>query len=250
MRRAAAVLTVLALTAPVASRAQQAGAEQTAVRAITVIGTGTIRRTPDVAVVSLAVETMAANARAAAQDNATRMDSVIRALRQAGTPAERIRTTSYSLNPEYQYTQATPTKPGEQRLVGYRASNTVEVRVDSIPRVGLVLDAAVAAGANRALGISYQLRDPDAARREALRAAVANARADAQALAEAAGQRLGTLLELSTSGFVRPPTPMFEARKVMDMAAQAPTPVEPGELEVTATVTAVYRIAGPGGESR
>ncbi len=250
MRRAAAVLTALALTAPAMARAQQTGSVQSAFGGITVIGTGTVRRTPDVAVVSLAVETMAANARAAAQDNATRMDAVIRALRQAGIPAEKIRTTSYNLNPEYQYTQATPTKPGEQRLVGYRASNTVEVRVDSIPRVGLVLDAAVAAGANRALGISYQLRDPDAARREALRAAVANAHADAQALAEAAGQKLGPLLGLSTSGFVQPPMPMFGARKVMDMAAQAPTPVEPGELEISATVTAVYWIAGPAGESR
>lgn len=248
MRAAAAVVAGLALSglaagAPMA--AQQPAVPSPIPGTITVTGTGTIRRAPDQAVVSLAVETMSPTARASAQQNAQRMDAVIRAIRQAGVPADHIRTTSYNLNPEYQYTQPTPNRPGEQKLVGYRATNMVEVRVDSIPRVGAVVDAAVEAGANRANGISYQLRDPDAARREALRAAVQNARADAQTLAEAAGQQLGQMLQLTNAGFVQPPIPMFEARKVMDaQAPPPPTPVEPGQLEITATVTAVYLIAG------
>lgn len=254
MIRAFTVAAIVVLGATSAARAQQPGVLQPTgelVRSVTVNATGTVRRAPDQAVISLAVETMAKNARDAAQQNADRMERVIRAIRQSGIPGERIRTTSYSLSPEYQYTQPTPDRPGEQKLLGYRASNQVEVRVDSIPRVGVVLDAAIGAGANRAMGISYQLRDPDSARREALRAAVANARLDAEAIATAAGQQLGPVIQMNVGGFVQPPpVPMFEARKAMDMAAQAPTPVEAGQMEITASVTAVYRLLAGGSGSR
>lgn len=252
--RSATAAVMFVLCGTVSARAQQPGgpaAPAELVRSVTVSASGTVRRAPDQAVVSLAVETMEKSARDAAQQNAKRMEAVIRAIRQTGIPAERIRTTSYNLNPEYQYVQPTPDRPGEQKLLGYRASNQVEVRVDSMPRVGAVLDAAIAAGANRALGIGYQLRDPDAARREALRMAVANARLDAEAVAVAAGQQLGPVIQMNVGGFIQPPVPMFEARKVMDMAAApAPTPVEPGQMEITASITAVYRLLSGGSGSR
>ncbi len=248
MTRAAAVLAALTLACPAAARAQQvAPPTGEVVRTISLSATGTVRRPPDQAVVSLAVETRAPNARQAAQQNATRMDAVVRALRDAGIPAAQIHTESYNLSPEYQYVQPTPGKPGEQRLVGYVASNSVRVQVDSIARVGPTIDAAIAAGANRATGISFQLRDPDAARRDALKLAMETARQDAQALAQAAGQTLGPLLQITTG--VEQPRPLFAMRA--DRAAPAaapapPTPVEPGQLEITATVTVVYRLTGPG----
>ncbi len=247
MRRAA-VAAVLALVASTAARAQQpaVGGAPELVRTITLSATGTVERTPDQAVVSLAVETMAPTAQKAAQQNAQLMDRVVRALREAGIPGDHIRTQYYNLNPEYQYTQPAPGRPGEQKLVGYRASNMVEATVDSIPRVGAIIDAAIGAGANRAQGIRFQLKDPEGARREALRVAVANARRDAEALAEASGQQLGELLQLSSSMQVTPPpVPMFAARAQVEAVAPAPTPVEPGQMEITATVSAVYRLGGP-----
>jgi len=246
MIRAAAV-AVLAAMLPVSMRAQQLPGTPPSelVRTISLSATGTVQRTPDQAVIDLAVETMAPTAQRAAQANAQLMDRVVRALREAGIQGDHIRTQSYNLNPEYQYTQPAPGRPGEQKLVGYRASNMVEATVDSIPRVGATIDAAIAAGANRAQGIRFQLKDPDAARRDALRLAVANARRDAETLAQASGQQLGELLQLGSNAQVTPPpVPMFAAARI---AAEnvAPTPVEPGQLEVTATVSAVYRLAGP-----
>lgn len=243
MTRAAAVAMALALLGPMSARAQQpGGAPAEPPRTITVSGTGTLHRTPDQAVVSLAVENQAPTARQAAQQNAEQMDRVVSALRQAGIAAARIRTQGYNLMPEYQYIQPSgPGQPGEQKLIGYRASNMVEVTVDAIPRVGAVIDAAIAAGANRAQGISFQLADPEGARREALRLAVANARLNAEALAQAAGQRLGSVLRLSMNvGVMQPPRPMLRAMSAD--ASVAPTPVEPGEMDVTADVTAVYRL--------
>ncbi len=245
MTRAAAVLLTLTLAAPAAARAQQVlPTSPEPAHTIALTAVGTVQRAPEQAIISLAVETQAATARAAAQQNAQEMGAVVRALRQAGIPAERIRTQGYNLFPDYRYVQPTPGQPGEQKLVGYRASNTVRVQVDSIARVGATLDAAVAAGANRAMGISYQLRDPDAARRDALRLAVENARRDAEALAQAAGLPLGPLLQLSTA--TEGPRPFYAeaAARSMAGAAPAPTPVEPGQMDVTATVSAVFRL-GP-----
>ena len=241
MRAAAAVWLVLAF-APAAA-AQQVATVPTE-PTVSVSGNGMVRKTPDQAVVSLAVENVAANARTAAQQNAQHMDAVIRAIKQAGIPAERIRTSGYNLSPEYQYTQPTPNRPGEQKLIGYRAMNMVQVIVDSIPRVGPVIDAGIAAGANRAMGVNFQLRDPEAARREALRLAVGNARQDAETLAQASGHQLGSLMQLNTTGAVMPPpVPMMMGAKRMQ-AEDVTTPVEPGEMEVTATVLAMYHLVG------
>ncbi len=245
MMRAAAV-AMLAAMLPASVRAQQpAGTPPSElVRTISLSATGTVQREPDQAVIDLAVENLAPTAQRAAQQNAQVMDRVVRALRAAGIPGDHIRTQSYNLNPEYQYTQPGPGRPGEQKLVGYRASNMVEATVDSIPRVGTTIDAAITAGANRAQGIRFQLKDPDAARRDALRLAVANARKDAEALAQASGQQLGELLQLGSNAQVTPPpVPMFAARAMAQDVAT--TPVEPGQLEVTATVNVVYRLAGP-----
>jgi uncharacterized protein YggE len=248
MNRGIVGLAAMALLAPLSAGAQQPatpGGMASAHRTVSVSGTATVRKAPDQAVISLAVETNAPTAQDAAQRNAQRMAAVVRAVRSAGIPAERIRTTGYNLNPEYRYTNPAPGQTGEQKLVGYRATNTLEVLVDSIPRVGPVLDAAVAAGANRANGISYQLREPEAARREALRLAVANARQDAEALAAAAGVPLGELLELSSTGMVRTPGPVFARADMALAGAATPTPVEPGQLEITAAVSAVYRLGLP-----
>ena len=243
MRTAAAVWLVLAL-APAAAAQQPVAVSLEPT--VSVSANGTVRKTPDQALVSLAVENVAGNARSAAQQNAQRMDAVIRAIKQTGIPAEHIRTSGYNLMPEYQYTQPTPTRPGEQKLTGYRASNTVQVTVDSIPQVGALIDAAIAAGANRAMGVNFQLRDPDAARREALRLAVASARQDAETLAQASGKQLGSLMQLSTTGGVMPPPMPMMMRAVAMQAEAATTPVEPGEMEITATVLAVYHLMGGG----
>ena len=128
MTRAAVVLTALALGTPALARAQEVvPANAELVRTVSLSATGTVRRAPDQAIVTLAVETRAATARQAAQQNAQRMTAVIQAIRQVGIPGDRIHTESYNLSPEYQYVQPAPGKPGEQRLIGYTASNSVRV---------------------------------------------------------------------------------------------------------------------------
>lgn len=219
-------------------------------RTVVVSAYASVEREPERAVVMLAVESTGPTARQAAQTNATKMDAVVAALRRLGITGRNVRTSSYELHPEY----ARPTREEETRgvreprIVGYRAHNMVTVIVDTVSRVGGVIDAALAAGANRVNNLQFDLRDPQAARVEALRQAVAKARAEAEAIAAAAGQRLGQPLNISTSqGYV----PVGRIAGMRDMAmegvaaaAPPPTPIEAGTLNVTAYVTIVFRLEG------
>lgn len=208
---------------------------------IRVTGTGEARARPDQAVADFAVETASATAQAAASENAGVMERVIAALVRAGVPRERIETSGYNVFPEYdpqpRPDQTTPA------VRGYRVMNTVTVTLDDVNRVGSVIDAALGAGANRVNGVRFGLRDPQAFRQRAIDDAVRRARADAEALAASLGVGLGMVREAYTAdvGTVQPV--MYERMAMAaDMAQSAPTPINPGEQTVRATVVIVYAI--------
>ena len=211
-------------------------------RVINVNAVGTVQRAPEKAVITVAVESQAATAQAASQANATKMDAVFAALRRVGIVPPKVRTIAYELQPQYQQpTREIPNPTG--RIIGYRAINMVVVDVDSIARVGPVIDAVVTSGANRVTNLSFELRDAESARLDALRQAVAKARAEAEVLATAAGQRLGPPLNISSSSYYEPRQMRMQA---MDMAVAAPaappTPIEAGTLTITANVSIVYKM--------
>lgn len=198
----------------------------------------TVRRTPDVAVVQLAVESVAATAREATAQNTAAMEEVLRAIRAQGVPDSNIRTQRLELQPRYRDRRA-----GDPEIIGYRALNQVTVRLDDVTATGPVVDAAVRAGANRVTGIHFELADSQSAYHEALREAIAKARAEAEVAASALGQRLGEPLNVSTGGHHVPmPQYRMESMAVAAMDQGAPPPVEPGEVAVQATVSITWRL--------
>lgn len=239
MRRLLSMAMILALPAGVAA---QESADPPP-RTITVSAQGMIEREPEEGVVTLAVESEAADARAAADANAQRMTQLVAALRRAGVPERSIRTVSYELRPEYRRQIEQRNEPPQ--IAGYRAINMVQVTVDTVSGMGRIIDTAIDSGANRVANISFRLRDQHAAHIEAAALAMRNARREAEAIAEAAGERLGPALNIQTGGYHAPPPPPMPmyARGEMDMAA-APTPVETGTLTVMATVNVVYQLLG------
>jgi uncharacterized protein len=229
----ASALLLAAVTGPT-----PAAAQDTMPRSLTVSGTGTADVTPDRATLILAVETQAQTAQEAARLNAQRMDAVIAAVRRAGVPQRQIRTANYRLHPEYRHE-----REREPTLVGYRAGNQLVITIDSLAIVGQVIDLAIGAGANRVDGLGFGLRDVESARQEALRRAVQNARATAETIAAAAGVALGEPWQIAVGGgWAPPPTPMpMRAEMAMDGLA-AVTPVEPGQVSFSATVSVTYRL--------
>jgi uncharacterized protein len=224
----------LPLLLPTALSAQTPPAEQP--RTLTVNAVGTVEREPEQGIIVLAVESEAASAQAAATANAQRMSQLNAALRRANIAERGIRTISYELRPEYAREDRGQAAP---RITGYRAINMVQVTVEDVARLGGIIDTAIGSGANRVANIRFQLRDPQSAHNEALATAMRNARVQAAALAEAAGEQLGPAMSIHTAGFTPPPMPMVYARaEAMDVA----TPIEAGTLTVQASVNVVYRL--------
>jgi uncharacterized protein len=154
---------------------------------LNVSGSGFVEVTPDRARISFAVETEAEGAREAGEANARLMDRVITALRGHRGPRPPHRDVGLHSSP--------PLRPPEgnepQRIAGYTARNTVQVIVDDVDAVGRLVDTALEAGANRVAGMSFEIRDTEPHRQEALRRAVRHARGEAEVMAEALGMRLG-----------------------------------------------------------
>src|SRR5687767_6464654 len=232
----------LALAVPAAGSAQTTP-PQPPERTVTVNATAMVEREPERAVILLAVESPAVSAQLAARANATKMDALVAALRKLGITGPNIRTVSYELQPQYASERIPAERQGPPRITGYRAVNMVQVTVDTVARAGGVIDAAIAAGANRVAGLSFELRDPQAARNVALRLAVTRARSEAEVMADAAGQRLGVPLNITTGGYAVP-----KYARAMDMMMEAqqapapPTPIEAGTLTIHANVTIVYKL--------
>lgn len=227
----------LALSLPGVAGAQEA-VRAPATPTIRVVATGESRVAPDVAWVELGVETMAPTAGAAAQENARVMERVVQALERAGVPRASIQTQGFTIYPEYE--QRPEPTPGEQRIRGYRVSNTVSARVEDVSRIGPLLDAGLAAGANRVNGVRFGLRDPEAARAEALRQAMTRARAEADVIAR--GLEMSVLRVLDASTTSEPPRfPIVGEAAAADMRLSSyATPIRPGEQTVTAVVTVVF----------
>lgn len=203
----------------------------TAAPQIVVTGTGRATVTPDRATIFIGVQTRGASASAAGSENARRQRGILDTLRRVGVGGGQISTMNYNVSPELQYSQTGQAPP---KITGYVVSNTVRVELHAIDDVARVIDAALAKGANDISSLQLHSSKADSARRAALAAAVLDARADAESLAQAAGGSLGRLLELATAEpSARPVSVMMSPR----MGAADKTPIEAGEQTVTAVVT-------------
>lgn len=197
---------------------------------------------PDRAMLAFAVETHARTAAAAGAENARIQSAVLDTLRKLGVAAAQLRTSGLSISPEYEY----PKAGGRPTVVGYQAVNSVRVEIRDLSTVGRVIDAGLAKGSTNVGALQFFASSTEAAGRDALRKAVARSRADADAIADAAGARvLG--LELLTvlpgqNAYPRPELAMAMSVRSAGMA-DVQTPVEVGTLKVSVTVEARYLFA-------
>jgi hypothetical protein len=237
---AATALAVLLFAA--AAMAQSGPAAGPAVPAVTVSGNAEVAATPDQALVSLGAVVESKQAQDAQKQIAQIMQRVIKDIRAQGVPNEKIRTAGLSLNPVYSHpAPRAGQEPEAPRIVGYRAANTVRVQVDDLERVGGVIDAGIAAGANQLNGLAFDLRDDLKHREQALQLAAREARSKAEALAAALNLQLGEVLEIrEESG---PASYPVERRLAAPSAAG--TPIQPGQVQVSAGVQVRFRLIGP-----
>jgi uncharacterized protein len=207
---------------------------------IQVTGQAMVSKTPDRVYIDIGVTTQAKESEAAASQNAARLSAVIAAVRRVAGSGAQLTTTEYSISPNYHYARdgGTPT------VVGYTASNVVEVRLDDLRKIGQVIDSATQAGANNVQDIRFALRDEQAARTEALRQAALKARQEAAALADALGLSVVRVVSAGEQSPLLVPGRVYpQTVQMARMEAAPPTPVEPGTVAVNATVTLTVEVA-------
>jgi uncharacterized protein YggE len=200
-------------------------ADAPAKKTIIVTGSGKVATVPDRATFSFTVETRGTTAKAALAQNAADTAEVIAAVKAAGVSPADIQTSQVYLSPQ--------TKPDGTDIVGYVASNSISAET-AIAKAGALVDAAVGAGANGVSGPSLSRSGEDAQYREALKSAVADAKAKAEVLASAGGLSLGGVQSIVEGAGSSPPIPFAKT----DSATS--TPIEPGTQTIEATVTVTY----------
>ena len=220
---------------------QSPSSNDIAVPALTVRGSGDIAAAPDQALVQLGAAARSERATDAQQQVNRIVAAILKAVKAAGIPAENISTAELSLVPIYEQSSRKTAEPGGlPRIVGYSAANAVRVEINEINKVGDVIDAGINAGANRLDGLSFALRDDALLRQKALQKAALNARQKAEAIASALNLRLVRILEITEEG-VHTLQPQFRMQRMVAAAAES-TPVEPGQIQVSASVAIGYQI--------
>ncbi len=208
---------------------------------LTVFGRGEVSAAPDTAVVRLGAVAQDERAGAAQDRVNAAVRGILKGVKALGIPEEKIATVQLTLSPVYGNRPKGPAEePREPVIVGYRAGNIVRVTVDDLKILGMVVDAGLAAGANRVEGISFDLKDDSGHRRQALGLAARDAQLKAESIAVAIGVQLGRVRSVSEGGvnLVRPQMDAVAAYAVRDAA-----PIQPGQLQIEASLTVSYDIA-------
>ena len=203
---------------------------------VTVAGEALTKVEPDAAVVVLSVVTQNTQAITAQQENARKSEAVANAIKQtAGANAE-IKTSDYSLQPQYDYRDNSLPK-----IVGYNARNSVIVTMSELKNVGAVIDSASKAGANSIDNVSFTLRQTSPARGQALADATHQAMNKAQSIAQALGGRVARVVEENESATVAEQRMEYQA-DTAGLARQTATPITSGQLSIKSNVQLVVEI--------
>jgi uncharacterized protein YggE len=206
---------------------------QVPTRAVRAVGTTTVSVKPDQVQVDVGVVTAAPTAQDAAAQNAARADALIAAVRKVLGSSGDIQTINYSVTPNYKQPMPGSTEPPV--LTGFTVSNTLEATTSDLGSIGPIIDAATQAGANSVQGLRFGVKNDEPVRAQALSAASREARAHAEAIASGLSMRLGAVV--SAQEGVQTVFPVQTTA-----GAAMSTPIVPGLVQVSASVTADFEL--------
>ena len=206
-------------------------------RTLNVNGLGQVNLTPDIAYIYIGVHTEGATASEAVEANKGQTSSLISSIKKSGVDEKDIRTTNFSIWPSQQYGP-----DGTISGTVYMVDNTVYITVRELDGLGDLLDSAISAGANTINSIQFDVADKAQALKDARTKAVADAQAQAQELAEAAGVSLGEIQTINFYENSAYPVDMGKGGGGVAYDAASAVPIQPGQLTVSVNVNLTYSI--------
>ncbi len=217
------------------------GRESQQTYTITIDGEGKITAIPDIAEISLGIQTDKVTVATAQKENTDKMNKIIAELKGMGIEAKDIQTTNYSIYPRYDWNE------GKQTLLGYTVSQSVTVKIRNLDKIGDIVDKAGSLGANQVSSLSFTIDEPEVIKQQAREKALINAKEKAEALAKVAGVKLGKLVSFTESSSPVYPVYRDYAMKSdvagMGGAEALPAPtVEPGSQDVIINVMVTYEV--------
>ncbi|HEX2803911.1 MAG TPA: SIMPL domain-containing protein [Sphingomicrobium sp.] len=244
-----------AVAVPGLASAQQAPtasiAEMAATPLVRVNIAETLRTPPDEATMTVGTQSKAATATAAVAANKTKTEKLLAAIRAAGIRERDIQTQGIQLQPDYRWDRE-PNGQGRQTLIGYVASNSVQIKTRNIDTLTSLLDALTTAGADSVYGPTFGISDPEPLRREARVRAMARGKAEATEFARNNGYTSVRLLSVEEGTSYRGTEVMVTAARVANVSAPPPPPppaperdggvVAPGQLETGVSLNLLYRM--------
>ncbi|MFE4714686.1 SIMPL domain-containing protein [Paenibacillus sp. NPDC056722] len=207
---------------------------------VNVVGKGELSIKPDIVYLSIAVDTSAATAQEAQKTNAAKIQKITTLLKGTWKIADKdIQSTQFYVQPNYTYNE----KEGQQ-VKGYNANHTLVVAYRDLAKVGELLDAASAAGANNIGNARFAVEDSAAFEAQVIEKAMANADVKAGAIAKAAKRSLGQVISVSQNDLGSQPVFFDQTLKAMAASADASgnTSVQPGEVKVTTQLNVTYEL--------
>lgn len=210
----------------------------TGVATITVIGRSDAQVTPGLAVIDAGLSTSGSDAQTAQQGNDSKMQKLLTALKSAGVPSANIRTEWYSIHPNY-----ASDKTGSQALDGFQAVDDIKVQLTDLTQVGNIVDLLVKSGANQINNVSYEVANPAKIEEQAYSAALADAKAQANNIAQSLGLTISGVQSVDTTNAGGTLGPID-----VTSSAQSSTTVSPGTQDVMTTVKVVYTLASGTGQ--
>jgi len=232
----ATICFIIVLSALDGSYAQEGKYEK---NTLSITGQGKTTASPDKARINIAVESISDTAESAVKDNSEKTNKVIEVIKAGLGKDDKVSTAGYSLSPVYEYSKETK----KSEFKGYRAYNQIIVETRNLNDLGKLIDDVAQAGSNRIDSLTFDSTEREALKKRALEIAVKDAKALADTVARAAGVKIVKILSIRpTSDIPMPVYRNYEVRGKMALAESSPTPIEPGELTVNASVTMVFEI--------
>jgi uncharacterized protein YggE len=203
-------------------------------RQVTVVGAGEVRGTPDTLSVNASIEFVAPDVSGAMNQTSARQQAVIDALVGSGIDRKDISTSQVSLQPQFAGGDSTT-------IIGYRATNSIDVKIRKLDTASQALALIVGTGADatRINSVNYSIEDDSALVKDARGRAFNDAKDRAEQYAQLSGLDLGKVISITESGGATPPTPMQSPRAGAEMAA---VPLEPGQQTVSFSVTVIWEL--------